>query len=173
MQRRILIVALLLIVAPIVAAHGGRTTEQKCSASYCVQWATYNFVVEDEFVRFGYNATDQSSREQVDQSGETLDFIFKNDAGETVETKQVTLSGPQNGFYIGDIQIPTGDITSFENPVPLPDGESVTFTLEVQSGGSGGNDDGDDGSNATPLPAWVAIPALVGAALVLASRRKP
>lgn len=173
MQRRILIVALLLIAAPIVAAHGGRTTEQKCSSSYCVQWATYNFVVEDEFVRFGYNATDKSSGEQVDQSDDTLDFVFKNAAGETIETKQVTLSGPQNGFYIGDIQIPTGDITSFENPVPLPNGESVTFTLEVQSSGSDGNGGNGGNGNTTPLPGWVAVPALAGAALVLASRRKP
>lgn len=176
MKRRVLVLALLLIVAPIVTAHGGRDMQNKQSESYNVEWFTYNYVVRGEFVRFGYNVTDLSSGDKVDLSGTTVEFVFQDDSGSTVESKDVTLQSHDSAYDIGDIEIPAGGTTSFENHVPLPQGESLTFTLGVRSpdsgnGGGNGDGNGDGGGNPMPLPGWVAAVALAGAALVWTRRR--
>lgn len=170
MKRLAVILALLILVAPVVDAHGGRDTQSKCSESYCVGWITYVYVVHDEFVRFGYNVTDKGSGDAVDIAGTDVDFIFQDDAGSTVETQTKTLEDHEaSGADIADVKIPASG-TSMVNDVPLPQGEQVTFNLEVRGTGTNVNGDDGNGENTTPLAGWIVLPALAGAALLLARR---
>lgn len=174
-----LLVLLLLapMLAPTVAAHGGRKTLTKSSESYDVAWVSYVFVVQSETLRYFWRTTEKASGDEVNMTGEEATFIYRDDSGNELDRETFTLewksaaAGDEPGAGVDLVM--HAQALSYDASVTLPNGESVTFTdQEVQAEQTGGNGGDGGGDNGVPLPGWVALPALALAALWVARRRR-
>ncbi|HEV8360869.1 MAG TPA: hypothetical protein VGR28_10485 [Candidatus Thermoplasmatota archaeon] len=163
------LLAALVALASLAAAHGGSIILQASQGPYFVQFATYDMVTEGEEVRIVFNVTDNATRERISVQDPRVQVERWDTAGQLRNASVEPLEQPVPGILSGITRIGVQGKTVYRLPLPSA---TVQFEQPVcKYDDQGIPQCGNPEAKKSPAPPLLAVLCVVALAGLAARRR--